>query len=227
MEEMKNKINPLLIVIIILILAVGVFAYDKWGNGFLSSKDDDSNLDATVVDIDTSVSKMDIVIGSQDAPVTIVEYFSYFCGYCELFHSETYPKIVENYISQGKVKFVIRVFPPFELGVSTLCALEQDKFTEYHNLLFEKASEIEKAEDLVGLAQSIDLDFDKFNQCFNSQEKLTQAENWYNQGQIDFENAGIAENQRGTPAFIINGEMLVGAQPYEAFVDVIERKLVE
>ena len=43
----------------------------------------------------------------------------------------------------------------------------------------------------------------------------------------DFEGSGVPEEQRGTPAFFVNGEAFVGAHPYESFVDIIERKLAE
>lgn len=222
-----KKFNPYLIIIVVLVLAVVVFAYDKWGNGFLPASVNTDNVNNNPSVVDTKVSDSDIVIGSVDAPVTIVEYFSYFCGYCKLFHDEIYPNIVEKYISTGKVKMVIRVFPPVELGASLLCAQEQDKFTEFHNLLYEKSNEIEKIEDIVVIAETLELNKDEFSQCLINEDKLKIAENWYNQGQKDFENAGVPEEQRGTPTFLVNGEIMIGAQPFESFVEVIERKLTE
>ena len=50
---------------------------------------------------------------------------------------------------------------------------------------------------------------------------------WYEQGSSDFENAGVPEDQRGTPAFFVNGELFIGAQPYDKFVEIIEKKLGE
>lgn len=221
-----KKPNPYVIIIIVLVVIIAGLAYSKWGGGFLPSGDKSEN-NGTSSNIDTSFSGGDIVLGKQDAPVTIIEYYSYFCGYCKLFDEETKPKLIKDYIGPGKVKLVFRSFPPIELGASVLCANDQGKFLEYHNELFAKASELEQADDLKKLAENIDLDTGEFNQCFDSGKYADQSENWYNQANADFEKAGVPEDQRGTPAFFINGELLFGALPYDDFVEVIERKLTE
>lgn len=219
-----KKINPYIVIVVILVIAIVGFAYDKWGKGILPAsveKEEKSSAGQGVA------FEGDIFVGNKDAPVTIVEYYSYFCSYCSLFHNDTYPKIVKDYISDGKVKYVFRPFPPFELGLAVLCANEQDKFLEYHNELFENASNIQAVDDLKVIARDIDLDEEKFNQCYDSQKYLAKAQEWYQGGGDDFERAGVPEDQRGTPAFVINGEMVIGAQPYDNFVEVIERKLSE
>lgn len=230
MEEVKTKkINPYLIAIVILALVVVGFAYDKWGKDFLPAsveKAEDLEKESTSGG-EVAVLGGDIIIGNENAPVTVVEYYSYFCGYCGLFHRETYPKILEDYISNGKVKYVFRSFPPFELGMAILCANDQNKFSEYHDALFEKAQNIQQVDDLKTLAKDTGLDEGSFNECFDSQKYLAKTQEWYGQGSKDFENAGVPEDQRGTPAFFVNGELVVGAQPYDAFAKIIERKLSE
>lgn len=225
MKEIKNKINPYLIVIVILALVVVGFAYDKWGDKIRPASVE--NTENQNPDEGTLSFEGDISVGNENAPVTIVEYYSYFCGYCGLFHQETYPKILEDYISNGKVKYVFRPFPPFELGLAVLCAQEQDKFLEYHGILFEEAANIQEVNDLKTLAKDNGLDENKFNECFDSQKYLSRAQGWYQQGSDDFEKVGVPEDQRGTPAFFINGELVVGAQPYEVFTEIIESKLSE
>jgi len=222
MDE-KAKINPYTIIIVILIIIIAVFAYNQWGKKIFPASIETSDKGGVTV----KLFEDDIEIGNKDAPVTIVEYFSYLCGYCELFHDQTYPKILEDYITTGKVKYIFRPYPPYELSAAILCANEQDKFFEYHDVLFKNAGDIEKADDLKELAKNVDLDENEFNQCFDSQKYLDRAKEWYQQGQDDFEKAGVPENQRGTPTFFINGEPLIGAQPYESFVEMIERKLSE
>jgi len=223
METENKKFNPYLIVIIVLVLAVAGFAYDKWGGNILPASVKDTDKSSTKVE----TLEGDIQIGSDDAPVTIVEYFSYFCGYCRLFKEETEPKIIENYVSTGKVKLILRIFPPFETGLAVLCANDQGKFFEYHDALFERVEEIQEVEDLKTIAKDISLNESQFNECFDSQKYLAKAQAWYDQGQKDFEGSGVPEEQRGTPAFFVNGEAFVGAHPYESFVDIIERKLAE
>lgn len=219
-----KKINPYIIIIVVLLLIVAGFLYDKWGGNILPGSVEDIDKGS---DVDLEILESDITIGNDNAPVTIVEYFSYFCGYCKRFHDDTYSKIFEDYISNGKVKYVWRVSPPFELGVAVLCANNQEKFLEYHNKIFENTAGIEGVDDLKTLAKNIGLNEDEFNQCFDSEESLAKAQGWYEQTDKDFEKVGVPVEQRGTPSFFINGELLIGAQPYENFVEVIERKLAE
>lgn len=168
-----------------------------------------------------------IEIGDPNAPVTIIEYFSYFCGHCSRFNSEVLPKIKEKYVDTGQVRFVYRVFPPLEVSMSIICANDQGKFSEYHNYLFEHVSEIEKAEDLKVMAKEAGLNEAQFNNCYDFQEYLDEARAWYEQGQADFERENVPAEMRGTPAFFINGDLILGAQPFETFVQGIEEKLGE
>lgn len=224
-----QKINPYVIIIIVLLLFVAGFTYDKWGKDFLPASTENPDEQSPGGDsiIDTGSFEGDIQIGDKDAPVTIIEYFSYFCGYCKLFHDETYPRILEDYVTTGKVKFVLRPYPPYELGTAVLCADDQGKFLEYHESLFKNSQTIQEIDDLKSLASDLGLNGDQFGQCFDSQKYLVKAQEWYQQGDQDFENAGVPENQRGTPSFVINGELLIGAQPYEKFVELIEKGLSE
>jgi len=231
MEAENKKISPYAIIILILVLVTVGFAYDKWGKGFLPASVEnleEETSDTTIpTDVDTKVAQGDLIIGNENAPVTIVEYYSYFCGYCKVFKDETEPQLIQNYVSTGKARIVLRPFPPFELGMAVACANDQSKFLEYHSALFEKASEIQAIEDLSTIAGSIGMDTTIFDECFTSQKYAAKAQEWYAQGQVDFEGSGVPEDQRGTPAFFIDGELLIGAQPYDAFVTLIEQKLAE
>jgi len=225
METENKKINPYIIVIVILVLVIVGFAYNQWGKRIFPA----SIKEPEKPNINTEISKYDIWIGNENAPVTIVEYFSYLCGYCKLFEDETKPKIIENYVSTGKVKFVLRPFPIFspdlKIDEAVLCANEQGKFLDFHNYVFANSDKLEKIENLKTFAKTVGLNETQFNQCFDSDKFRDRVETWYKQGVADFEKAGIASSQRGTPTFVINGELLIGAQSYERFVEVIESKL--
>lgn len=224
----KTKFNPYIIIIIILVLAVGALAYDKWGGGFIPNAEDKEEQQTKIKDVDTGITDKDIVIGNENAPVTIVEYYSYFCSYCKLYHEETYPQVVENYISTGKVKYAFRPSPPYELGEGALCAKEQDRFSEYHDEIFKNSSELNSLDAFKAVVKNIEnIDIDKFNECLESGKYLSQAELWIYQSDKDFETIGVPAEQRGTPTFFINGELILGAHPYDKFVEVIERKLAE
>jgi len=226
METQHKKPNFYIVVIVVLILIIAAFAYNQWGKKFLPSLRE-SDKSSKVKNIKTEVSKDDIQIGNDKAPVKIIEYYSYLCGYCKIFEDETKPRIMENYITKGKAKLILRPFPPYEFGQAVLCAREQDKFFEYHNYLFDNVENLQKADDLKTFAKNIGLNETEFNQCYDSGKYKSGAEEWYNQGMSDMEKANIPTNQQGTPAFFINGEPIIGAQSYEKFVEVIERKLAE
>ena len=60
-------------------------------------------------DVDTSAIR-EMVMGAEDAPVTLMEYASFTCPHCAEFHATVYPKLKKNYIDTGKIKFTFRAF---------------------------------------------------------------------------------------------------------------------
>lgn len=155
------------------------------------------------------------VLGEPNAPVTMIEYGSYLCGHCINFSLNTFPKIEEEYIKTGKVKFIYRSFPPIELGMALMCANEQNEYWEYHNKA--TGSNITKEDDLKLFASAIGLDTTKFNECLDSQKYQKAVEKIIKEG----ESLGVD----GTPTFFINNQKLVGSLPYEDFQKVIDKEL--
>jgi protein-disulfide isomerase len=102
------------------------------------------------------------------------------------------------------------------------CAADQDAFWAYHDLLFNtQAGEDRSAynkDNLKQLAADLDLDTEAFNECLDS-GKYTDLVAGTTQGARSI---GV----QSTPAFIINGMAVVGAQPFEVFEQVIEEELV-
>lgn len=224
MEETKKKPNPYIIVIVILVLVVFALAYNQWKHGLFNKN---STGETKLSSIKTAISKDDIQIGNAEAPVSIIEYYSYLCGFCKQFEDDAWQKLKKDYVTTGKVKFILRPFPPYETGQAVLCANEQNKFLEYHNYLFENSDKIQNADDLKKFAKDLGLNESSFNQCMDSQKYKTRVEDLYKQGISDMEKAKIPTDQRGTPMFFIGGEPLIGNQPYETFVGIIEKKLAD
>lgn len=157
----------------------------------------------------------DPILGEANAPVTMIEYGSYLCGHCISFSREVFPKINENYIKTGKVKFIYRSFPPYELGMALMCANEQNKFWEYHDYAIQ--NNISKVEDLKSFANSAGLDETAFSQCFDSGKYQKTAEGIIAAGQDN----GVS----GTPTFFINSQKIIGALAYEDFAKAIDEEL--
>ena len=157
--------------------------------------------------------------GPADAKVTIVEFSDFQCPYCGMAFG-TVEQLMQQYA--GKVKLVFRQFPlPIhpqaeKAAEASLCAADQNKFWELHDLLFKNQKKLEPA-DLKTYAASAGLDGAKFAQCLDSGEKKKQVDS-------DLE-AGQAAGVSGTPAFFINGVFLNGALPIEDFKKVIDPEL--
>lgn len=101
------------------------------------------------------------------------------------------------------------------------CAADQDKFWEYHDLLFEKQSGENggafNKKNLTGFAGEIGLNQQQFAECLDSGKYTSLVS-----GQTSFaQQLGV----QSTPSFIINNQPLVGAQPFEAFQKLIEANL--
>ncbi len=167
----------------------------------------------------------DAILGNKNAPITIVEFSDFQCPFCTKFYEQTLPLIEENYIKTGKVKFVYRDFPlsfhqyAQKAAEAAECAEEQNKFWEYHNILFEKQAEwsIGGIDKLKEYTQSLGLNSNNFNGCLDSGKYANEVQKDFNDGQ----RYGVS----GTPTFFINGIKLTGAQPFDAFKQVIEQEL--
>lgn len=167
----------------------------------------------------------DPVKGSPDAPVTIVEFSEFQCPYCGYYVREIFPKIETAYIQTGKVKYVFRDFPLTSIHPNAQkaaeaagCAAQQGKFWEYHDLLFAH----QDALDVPALKQyAVDLGLDAvlFDACLDSGAMAEEVAKDLADGQ----QYGVT----GTPAFFVNGIKLTGAQPFEAFQELIEEELAK
>jgi len=164
--------------------------------------------------------------GDASAPVTIVEFSDFQCPFCGRFTRETAPLIEETYIQTGKVRFGYVHFA--FLGPESLwaaqaaeCAADQNSFWAYHDLLFQRqAGENQGAfskENLKAFAEELGLDTAAFNECLDSGKHA----------EVVATDASLARSLgiSGTPTFWINGQMLVGALPFDALAGAINNAL--
>ncbi|HEY6262798.1 MAG TPA: thioredoxin domain-containing protein, partial [Nitrospiraceae bacterium] len=76
--------------------------------------------------------------GRADAPITLLEYSDFTCGYCGKFFRETWPRLLSKYIETGKVRFVYRDYPRSDQGVgveaavAARCAGAQGRYWAMH-----------------------------------------------------------------------------------------------
>lgn len=210
------------------------------------SKDAPSALDETAPSPQVAGVSVDDdpVQGSPDAPVTMIEFSDFLCPYCAVsagFRPDltaqmksrdaaweaAVPKILETYVKEGKVRFVFRDCPFHGEGALSAaqaadCGRDQGKYWEMHDLLFQSQDQLpEKEEDLPvflkGLADKLGLSQNQFDECLDSGKYKEEVNK-------DLE-AAKAAGVTGTPTYFINGQKIVGAQPFSAFQEIIEAEL--
>jgi protein-disulfide isomerase len=163
----------------------------------------------------------DPAFGPEDAPITIVEFSDYQCPYCIMWHEQVYHQLLSEY--GDKIRFVYRDFPLTQIhpgaqpaAEAADCALEQDKYWEYHDAIFSSNYELTR-DGFLQIASDLGMDTTAFATCIDSgkyaEEVLTDLQ----------EGSGIGVES--TPTFYINGFQVVGAQPYSAFKNVIDQIL--
>jgi protein-disulfide isomerase len=157
--------------------------------------------------------------GPAAAPIEIIEFSDFQCPYCQ----RANPAVEQVLSTYGdRIHFVYRHFPlpnhpnARPAAEASQCAAEQGKFWPYHDRLFANPSRLGAA-DLKQHAVELGLDSSRFNACVDTRKYKAQVDADTQAGQ----EAGV----NGTPAFFVNGRMLSGAQPFEAFKRIIDDEL--
>lgn len=137
----------------------------------------------------------------------------------------TEPALKEQYIKTGQVRLV---FNPvlnhadrsYQTHQAAECAGEQGQFWQFHNVLFENQNSFWSGDiraTIKQLAAGAGLDTARFNACLDEQRYLDLV--------LAQDELRRQRGIRGQPVFDINGQFLVGAQPFEAFAAIIEEQL--
>jgi protein-disulfide isomerase len=164
----------------------------------------------------------DLVIGKDDAPVTIVEYASMTCSHCANFHTTVLPTLKEKYIDTGKVRLVFREFPLDEraalASMVARCAGD-DKTMPLISMLFSKQDEWATSKQdflpkLFKFGQQVGFTRQAFDHC-RQDEKLIK-----NIIAVR-DRANTAFGVNATPTFFINGKRYDGAPTVEDFEKVL------
>lgn len=160
-------------------------------------------------------------LGKPGAPVTVVEFSDFECPYCQSF-APTLKQIEKEF--GDKVHIVYRQYPipslhpnAFKAAEASLCANEEGKFWEYHDVMFREQKSLSVA-DLKEKARRLGLNAKRFEGCLDSGKYVEQVQNDQKEGM----RAGIT----GTPTIFVNGLLVEGgAVPYETIAALINREL--
>ena len=168
----------------------------------------------------------DVVLGSDKAPVTIIEYASMTCPHCAHFSTATFPELQKRYIDTGKVRFIFREFPLDALAAAGFmlarCA-GKDKFMPIVETLFAKQSEwmVEKpVPALRDIAKQFGFTQQSFDECLANQKVLDGIQDVRDRAA---EKLGV----NSTPTFFVNGKKLMGDQSMDSLTKEISPYLKE
>ena len=171
--------------------------------------------------------------GNADAPITLIEYSDFTCGYCAKFFQETWPRLQVKYIDTGKVRLVYRDYPRSDQGVgieaavAARCAGAQGRYWPMHDRLFGERGRLNSG-SFKEYAKAIGLDQTAFGKCFDARQYLESI--------FQDRNEANRWGFHGTPGFIlirtIGGPTekepaiaIPGAVPFNEFAEEIDHML--
>jgi len=202
------------------------------GNGGAADKDSAAPA-KTEAKSDNLLSPTDMVIGAEDAPVTVIEYASVTCPHCATFHETIFPAIKEKYVDTGKVKFAFREFPTAPQGLSLVgsvlarCAAEKggpDAYFLIIGTLFKTQKTWIYGDDpkveLLKIAGQAGMDEAAFDACMQRQDLVD----------LINQNVGEASDKYkvdSTPSFVVDGEKLAAVRSQEDFEAKLDAALAE
>lgn len=163
-----------------------------------------------------------LAVGLPDAPVVMIEYADFQCGYCGKFARDTEPELIAEYVDKGVLRIEWRNFPIFgeeseAAARASWAAGQQGRFWQFHAAAFaEGAKEKGFGEDrLRALAEEAGVpDLDRFGRDLDGEA----ARKAVTRDQEEAYRLGAAS----TPSFLVGGRPISGAQPKETFVQAIE-----
>jgi len=182
--------------------------------------------DVSAEELAHTIPEGDVMLGSDKAPVTIIEYASLTCPHCGMFATTTFPELKKRYIDTGKVRFTLRAFPRDALDAAAFLLSRcngNDKYMPIVETLFAKQADWlvkDPVPALKSLAKQFGYTEDSFNECIANHKMLDGL-----QEARDYAVAKLGINS--TPTFFINGKKLVGEVTIEKLAKEIDPYLKE
>lgn len=164
---------------------------------------------------------MDPKIGPPEAPVTIIEFGDFGSEACREWYYEIFPRLRETFWEEIQLFFVD--YPQewlhadaFSAALAANCAMEQERYWEYHEALFSRDLGL-GVPSYFGYAANLGMNLDEFRFCFETEI--------YHEEIMEDIRIGEELGIEHTPTFFINGIRVDGVVPFEEFVEMIEGEL--
>jgi protein-disulfide isomerase len=170
--------------------------------------------DPSVADLMQPNPLGEMAIGSENAPITVIEYASMTCPHCAHFSEATFPELKKRYIDTGKVRFLFREFPLDQLAFAGFllarCA-GPDKYFPMIETLFAQQRDwvVQKPlQPMRAIAKQAGVSEQAFDACLDDRKLIDGIEKVRTQAAEKF---GV----NSTPTFFVNGKRLSGALSIE------------
>ena len=217
-----NRIIPILIAAVISI-----------GGAFYMTQNSDSLPGVSVAEAQSADGEIelapDMVLGNEDAPITVIEYASFTCPHCANFHDTVFKKLKQNYIDTGKIKFVHRevYFDQFGLWAGMIARCGGDaRYFGLTDLIYSgqrdwigDGSPSTIVANLKKLGRTAGMTDEQMDACLQDEDSAQSLVAAYRQN-------ASADEITGTPTFIIDGEKYSNMN-YDDFAAILDEKLAE
>lgn len=178
---------------------------------------------AEVVSTDVALGEMSL--GNADAPVVLHEYSSLTCPHCAAFHADTLPAIKKEYVDTGKVRIVFHDFPLDNLALAALMIVRcsgPERNVDFFNMLYETQADWSRASNprgaLVALARFYGMDGADVNTCLTNEAMMNAV--------IEARTSATDLHKiESTPSFVLDGNLITGALPFDAFKEKLDQAL--
>jgi len=220
-----NKKIAIAIAFVVLVTVVGIGSSSYYST-LVEMQQYQPSMSKQILDI--NLKNGSPVLGSENAPITIVEFGDYQCEACHHWFHNTRADIIDNYIETGKAKLVFVDLPflgrdSIAAAQATYCAEDQGKYWDYHNILYNFQEEIDNGwaskDRLVAFAFNLDMNLEEFSNCMDTSKYSKRVKANYDEA--------VKHGAEATPTFIIitsdgTPTKIRGAQPYSVFLKVID-----
>jgi protein-disulfide isomerase len=175
----------------------------------------------SVLELEAQGPLPDIPLGSENAPVTMIEYASMTCPHCAAFENQVFPKLKEKYIDTGKVRYIMREYPLDRLAAAAFmlarCA-GPDKYNPLIETLFQQQQKWavrDPIPPLLAIAKQAGFTQQSFNECINDTALLNKIQQVRDRATTKFK-------VDATPTFFINGQRYSGEMSIEEIDKIVQ-----
>lgn len=158
-------------------------------------------------------------VGSADAPVSVIEYFSLTCGHCAAFHREIWPRVKRELVETGRMRLVFRDFPLDQLALAAAGlarSLPAERYEPFLTALFATqdrwafSRNADRKEELWKVAAVAGMDREAFEKALVDADLQRAILEQRVKGQQE-------HNVSSTPSFVFGSKVVAGNMPFDTF----------